>query len=114
MRTKHVYAYVPEATRRAFDEYARACGITSKSELLSLLIVRELRLKRLPVGEQCRQTATKGRAKITSHLSTDLDTALTKRATDLGVTTSHAAARLVETELSERWLESALRWDPAA
>lgn len=114
MRTKHVYAYVPEATQRAFDDYARTCGMTSRSELLSLLIVRELRLRRLPVGEQSRQPATKGRSKITAHLCTDLDAALTTHASDLGVTNSHAAARLVEAELAERWLESALCWEPSA
>lgn len=113
LQTRHAYAYVPVATQRAFGDYARVCGMTSKSELLKLLIMRELRLQRLSGGAQNRQPATAGRSKITAHLSPDLDAALAAHTSALGVTTSHAAALLVERELSERWLETALTWEPA-
>jgi hypothetical protein len=112
MQRKPAYAYVPRAIDDAFDEYAHQCGLTSKSELLSLLIRRELRLLRLPAAGQVRQSPSPGRTKITARLSEELDAALTAHVTALGVTISHAAALLVEGELEERWLEAALAWEP--
>ena len=114
MQRKHAYAYVPYGTGEAFEVYARTCGLTSKSELLKLLIGRELRLNRLKPGEQSRQSPSPNRTKITAHLSDELEAALAKRAAALGVSTSHATARLVEGELSERWLEKSLTWEPSA
>lgn len=112
MQKNHAYAYVPRATGAAFDAYARECGLTSKSELLKLLIRRELRLNRLKPSDQARQQPTDRRTKVTAHLSDELEVALSKRAAQLGVTTSHAAALLIEGELAERWLETALAWEP--
>jgi len=114
VQRKHAYAYVPYATGEAFDAYARTCGLTSKSELLKLLIGRELRLNRLKPGKQSRQPPSPNRTKITAHLSDELEAALAKRAAALGVSTSHATAQLVEGELSERWLEKSLTWEPSA
>ena len=112
MQRKHAYAYVPQATGEAFETYARRCGLTSKSELLKLLIRRELELNRLHVAGPGRQPPSPGRTKITAHLCDELESALSAHADGLGVTTSHAAALLVEQELSERWLEAALVWEP--
>ncbi len=112
MQTRPAYAYVSSEVEQAFDRYTHACGLSSKSELLKLLIQRELRLHRLRVAGQARQSPTTGRTKITAHLDDGMDLALAAHASSLGVSTSHAAASLVETELSERWLESALDWVP--
>jgi len=113
LHTKPAYAYVSSEVGHAFDQYTRACGLSSKSELLKLLIQRELRLQRLQAAAQARQSPTAGRTKITAHLDDSLDAALAAHALSLGVSTSHAAASLVETELSERWLEAALEWVPS-
>lgn len=113
LQTKPAYAYVSSEVGHAFEQYTRACGLSSKSELLKLLISREMRLRRLQAAGQTRQSPTAGRTKITAHLDDGLDNALTAHASSLGVSTSHAAASLVETELSERWLESALEWVPS-
>ena len=109
---KHVYAYVPEDVGDAFEAYACECGLTSKSELLKLLIAREMRLNRLSVARRSRQSPTSGRTKVTAHLTNELDGELARRAAALGVSTSHAAALLVEGELTERWLERSLTWEP--
>ncbi len=44
------YAYVPLEMNVKFEGYAKRCGLTSRSELLKLLIKRELRLRRLPTA----------------------------------------------------------------
>ena len=112
MQKKHVYAYVSEEAGDAFEAYARECGLTSKSELLKLLISRELRIRRLKISRRTRQSPSARRTKVTAHMTDELDAGLARHATELGVSTSHAAALLVEGELSERWLEKSLTWDP--
>jgi len=101
---------------RDFESYARRCGLTSQSELLKLLIKRELRLKRLSVeqshGTAVRQPALSDRKKITAHLSDELAAPFASHIRRLGISTSKAAAILVESELDERWLESAISWEP--
>jgi hypothetical protein len=110
------YAYVPLETNVRFEGYARRCGLTSRSELLKLLIKRELKLRRLPgasdVGTAGRQQAVGARKKITAHLSKDLATSFAKHIDSLGLSTSLAASLLVQGELAERWLEAAIGWDP--
>ena len=103
---------LPEDVGDAFEAYACECGLTSKSELLKLLIAREMRLNRLSVARRSRQSPTSGRTKVTAHLTNELDGELARRAAALGVSTSHAAALLVEGELTERWLERSLTWEP--
>lgn len=117
MQDKAAYAYVAATTGEAFDKYAKACGLTSKSELLKLLIQRELRLKRLRSDRQSgasRQAPLgQNKTKVTAHLNGDLNKALSTHVEMVGLSISNAAAQLVEIELNERWLEAALSWKPA-
>lgn len=107
------YAYVPQGASADFNAYARACGLTSQSELLKLLIHRELQLRRLLRSQSgLRQPPLRGRKKITAHLTPELDARFSSHTNQLGLSTSGAAALLVEAELSERWLQAALDWEP--
>jgi hypothetical protein len=111
------YAYVLPETNLKFEGYARDCGLMSQSELLKLLIRRELRLRRLPTENSLRtgsrQSPAQGRRKITAHLGLDLGSSFEKHVGQLGLSTSCAASLLVQNELSERWLEAAIAWEPA-
>ena len=110
------YAYVSPKTGNDFERYAGACGLTSQSELLKLLIARELKLRRLPHSRDLRagsrQAPLPGRKKITAHLQPGLDDPFSRHIGQLGLSTSCAAAMLVEAELSEQWLASAIEWKP--
>ncbi|MCS3687500.1 hypothetical protein ABIF07_005473 [Bradyrhizobium elkanii] len=110
------YAYVPSAVNAQFEGYARRCGMTSLSELLKLLIKRELRLRRLPHAKDdsgvTRQQPIADRKKITAHLSPDMAESFASHIDGLGLSTSLAASLLVEGELTERWLEAAIGWEP--
>jgi hypothetical protein len=109
------YAYVLPETNRDFGGYALNCGLTSQSELLKLLIRRELRLRRLPSESKLRtgrQSPAQTRKKITAHLGADLGRSFEKHLSQLGLSTSCAASLLVQNELDERWLEAAIEWEP--
>lgn len=109
-------AYVSEQVSDAFDSYSRSCGLTSKSELLKLLIERELRLRRLSRSgaSLVRHRHPVGRgSKITTHLPSRVNERFDAHTRTLGFSKSAATAFLIETELSERWLETAIEWEPA-
>jgi hypothetical protein len=110
------YAYVLPETNRDFGGYARQCGLTSQSDLLKLLIRRELMLRRLSsesdLGSGGRQSPARGRRKITAHLGLDLGSSFEKYVDQLGLSMSCATSRLVQNELDERWLEAAIGWEP--
>lgn len=109
------YAYVSAQVGRDFDGYARMCGLTSKSELLKLLIERELRIRRLGRPECRTAHRPAGRdSKITAHLPSELSDRFAAHTLTLGYSKSSAAALLVERELQERWLANAIEWEPSA
>lgn len=109
------YAYVSVQVGNDFDGYARDCGLTSKSELLKLLIERELRLRRLGRPEIRSAYRAAGReSKITAHLPSKLSDRFAAHISVLGYSKSSAAALLVERELEERWLANAIEWEPSA
>lgn len=108
------YAYVSAQVGSDFDGYARDCGLTSKSELLKLLIERELRLHRLGRSEPQASFASVARdSKITTHLPPQLSDRFAAHISALGFSKSLAAALLVSRELDERWLAHAIEWEPA-
>jgi len=111
------YAYVPTHTNLQFEGYARRCGLASQSELLKLLIKRELKLRRLPSGTELggvtRQPPVAERKKITAHLPRELAQPFLGHIKQLGLSRSQATSILVQSELKERWLEAAIAWCPA-
>jgi hypothetical protein len=113
----NAYAYVLPETNEQFGGYARRCGLSSQSDLLKLLIHRELKLRRLPseraLQSGSRQSPARGRKKITARLEPELGKSFEQHLQQLGLSTSCAASLLVQNELEERWLEAAIEWKQA-
>lgn len=114
MREAPAYAYVEIEAWNKFRQYSGAWGLSS-SELLKLLIRREMLHKRLQAAagrQQIRQVRVRERRKVTAYLDPALGGEFITYAEGLGLATSHAAALLVEVELTEKWLERAIREPP--
>lgn len=101
-----------------FEAYANELGLRS-SEFAKLLIVRERLLRRLdalnragkaPKRDRQERGAAVEMEKITAHVSTvDQVKEFAKYAESCSLNRNLAGAWLLEKELSERWLESALK-----
>jgi hypothetical protein len=101
-----INAYVHPDMRVRFEAYRREIGLTSDSALLTLLILREIRLKRLcslTVGQQPRGVT------VSAYMDAAHAGEFEAHIKELGRSASESAGALVEQELSERWLESALK-----
>jgi len=102
-----VLGYVTSAERDTFEAYALDHGL-DVTALANLLIVRELRAKRLEMLVTTVEPAPPltVRAKIVAHTPTEATKlAFSIRASEAGMKPSRAAAILFRTELEERWLE---------
>jgi antitoxin component of RelBE/YafQ-DinJ toxin-antitoxin module len=104
--------------RDRFDRYAAKVGLDA-SELARLLILREMRVRRLlPVTKSrpSRRVAPKtgGERKLTAHfhLADNVDE-FARYASAEGFNRAAAARLIAEQELREKWLAKALVWIPS-
>ena len=106
-----IHGYVHPDTKGKFEAYRRDIGLTSSADLLTLLILREIELRRLAATP----SSAVGREPRGSKVSTYIDptrAAIFKKHVDmLGRSSSECAADLIERELAERWLVAALRME---
>lgn len=106
------------ATSKAeFERYAEKLGLDA-SALIRLLIVRErhqrriAKLARKGTSSRSRRAAGSRESlpKVTAHFSSAAEVAeFDDYAKECGLNRNGAGAWLVQTELSERWLEKAIR-----
>ena len=101
-------AWISEADGRAFGSYALELGL-DESALATLLIVRELHVGRLQAIAETRSAKSAKEKRVTARpRQPEIETAFAKHALLNGFKPGQAAALLIQTELSERWLKSAL------
>ena len=110
---KHaIHAYVPAEIHSDFEAYRRELGLTSASALLTLLVLREIRLQRLsatpPGGDPGHAFAARD-AKVSAYIDANKAEAFRAVCGGLGRSVSDGAADLIARELAERWLEAALQ-----
>jgi hypothetical protein len=93
-----------------FNAYAGSMNLNS-SAVANLLIVRELRLRRLPELEHYQRDHPRAEcAKIVGHQSNDrAKRAFTAHAESCGLKPTAAAERLFRAELKEHWLEHCIQ-----
>lgn len=106
---------VAAAVKTAFSSYAAKFGI-QESELVRLLIIREMRHSQLraflTAGAQVI-SGSGGDIKVTAHFaSIAAKSEFDAYAADCSVGSGRAGAWLIERELSERWFEKALAIPP--
>jgi hypothetical protein len=109
MARSQVNGYVLPAERRAFEAYAARFGL-DVATLLLLLLIRELRVRRLESLRARYDAASLAqKEKVTAHIKVDaIKQSVTNLARDSGLSESRLCAILVRTELAETWFESAL------
>ena len=106
--------YVSKAERGQFKKYAADLQI-SESAVATLLILRELQLRRL---SQLKESYSLGapandRARITAHQSNDgLKAAFEARSGEEDMLPDQAASLVFRAELTERWLRHAIDRKP--
>lgn len=107
---KHaIHGYVCSETHEQFEAYRRDVGLTSASALLTLLVLREIKLQRL-AGSSLRVREGRPRnSKVSAYIDAGKAQAFKVVVDQLGRSASDCAADLVERELEERWLQTALR-----
>lgn len=106
---KHaIHGYVCSDVHGQFETYRRELGLTSSSALLTLLVLREIKLQRLAM---CTGRAREGRprnAKVSAYIDYGKAQAFKGLINQLGRSASDCAADLVARELEERWLAATL------
>lgn len=111
---KHpIHGYVCADVHGRFEAYRREIGLTSGSALLTLLVLRELKLQRLGTSRTRDGTAPMPReSKVSAYIDADKVTEFKALTDALGRSTSDCAADLIARELEERWLETVLETRP--
>jgi hypothetical protein len=102
--------YLQPDEHARFKAYANGLGL-SESALANLLIVREIRCKRLRVlkGKYLTGTPSESRQRVTAHRSDAvMKSAFLTRSGEEGLKPDQAASILYRAEISERWLEQAI------
>lgn len=118
MARRAVHAYVENDLHVRFVIYREQCGLSTDAALLSLLVLREIKLRRLAqkmdgsAADPAHPTEART-AKITTNIDQGSRDAFFALAGGLSRSASACAADLVERELQERWLFLALEWCPA-
>lgn len=102
-----VGAYLLPDEKKDFDRYAKQFHIRPAT-LVSLLVVRELRRKRLRKLSSTFSSMEAGRARVTGQRDLPLKKAFEKHADKAGLKPDPAATILLRAELSERWLKAAM------
>ena len=113
---KHpIHGYVCADVHGRFEAYRREIGLTSGSALLTLLVLRELKLQRLGASPPRTRDGTAPmprESKVSAYIDADKVTEFKALTDALGRSTSDCAADLIARELEERWLETALETRP--
>jgi hypothetical protein len=106
------HGYLTARERADFRAYAREHELHATA-LGRLLMVRELRLRRLPdLLRAHSDQPTPRRKKVTVHLANPaLKLAFAELASNAGASPSAAAAAVFRAELTEKWLSRAIRLD---
>ena len=102
--------YLTREERSIFQAYAAEFGL-SESALANLLLVREMRCRRLHElkGKYSAGAPSEGRARVTAHQrSAAMKTAFEERSSDGGLKPDQAASIIYRAELTERWLEQSV------
>lgn len=107
-RRSIIGAWLSADDGHAFSSYAQSLGL-DESALATLLLVRELQLKRLANTSEKRLDAA-GKVKRVSARPRNpaVESAFAAHAKSVGLRPGRAASILYLAELSERWLERAL------
>jgi hypothetical protein len=112
---KHpIHGYVCPDIHGQFEAYRRELGLTSSSALLTLLVLREIKLRRLATSAMRTRDGQPRNAKVSAYIELGKVQAFKELIDQLGRSASDCAADLVERELEERWLEAAIEMPPAA
>ena len=107
---KHaIHGYVRPNTKSKFEAYRRGIGLTSASELLTLLILREIEVKRLANTQSLAASGPPRDSKVSAYVDPARALQFKEHINSLGRTSSDSAAALIERELEEQWLAAALR-----
>jgi hypothetical protein len=111
---KHpIHGYVCPDTHGRFEAYRRELGLTSSSALLTLLVLREIKLQRLASSSARARDGQPRIAKVSAYIDSSKAQAFKELIDQLGRSASDCAADLVERELEERWLEAVIEASPA-
>jgi hypothetical protein len=113
---KHpIHGYVCSDVHGRFEAYRREIGLTSGSALLTLLVLRELKVQRLTAmaGPQRDRAHAPRESKVSAYIDCGKVEEFRALAGRLGRSTSDCAAALVSQELEERWLDAAIGLAPA-
>lgn len=104
---KHaIHGYVCSHVHERFEAYRRKLGLTSGSALLTLLVLREIKLQRLATAATRVRDGQPRSAKVSAYIDSGKIQAFKGFIDQLGRSASDCAADLVERELEERWLET--------
>ena len=106
-KSPSIHGYVCPEQGSKFERYTKCMRLTAKSQLLLLLILRELRLKRLLADGRARNAQSR-ETKVSAYADEELVEAFRKHADAIGRSMSCCASELIEKELEERWLDAAL------
>ena len=106
---KHaIHGYVCPDLHDQFETYRRKLGLTSSSALLTLLVLREIKLQRLAASTGRAREGEPRNAKVSAYIDSGKAQAFKGLIDQLGRSASDCAADLVARELEERWLEATL------
>ncbi len=110
---KHaIHGYVCPGIHAQFETYRRELGLTSSSALLTFLVLREIKVRRLSAAVTRARAGQPRNAKVSAYIDAGKAQAFRELIDELGRSASDCAADLVTRELEERWLESALKMTP--
>jgi hypothetical protein len=112
---KHpIHGHVCPDVHAQFEAYRRELGLTSGSALLTLLVLREIKLQRLASSGTRVRDGQPRNAKVSAYIDSSKAQAFKGLIDQLGRSASNCAADLVERELEERWLQRVIEASPAA
>lgn len=113
-----VTARLSPKIRARFEQYAQGLELDA-SELARILIVRELRVRRIlrlqthPSERPAKSLDKAKDRKLTAHFhSANIIAEFDRYSTAQGFNRSDAAKLIFERELTKKWLLKALAWDP--
>lgn len=110
---KHaIHGYLCPNVHDQFETYRRELGLTSSSALLTLLVLREIKVQRLAASTHRSREGQPRNAKVSAYIDSSKAQAFKGLIDQLGRSASDCAADLMARELEERWLEMTLRMPP--
>jgi hypothetical protein len=113
-RDNQIGGWLRAPEKRAFEDYLGQFGIRPTAAA-TLLIVRELRCKRLPrLKERYEESPGRERKRVTAHQTNgQLKSEFNEHVRALGMDPDPAASILFRAELDERWLERSVHLESA-